>query len=744
MRTCRVVLAALAMLVLAPTTALASVNVGQSGWFWGNPLPQGNTINALDFAGARGYAVGAFGTILRSDDGGGTWSGLAGGTAVDLNLLQAVDANTVIAGGRCTLRRSEDGGKTFTRLPFTSSESSCSSTVSALWFTAPKTGYIVLADGTVLRTDDGGATFSRKTAIPGTQATGGTAAPAGIRFTATDTGVAITHAAGAGRIYRTTDGGVSWTLVKSVDYGLSGVTFVDANDGYAVGDVAARPPKPPASELLTTLDGGATWVETTMVEGSGAVDLSGIRCATFLRCVMTTAKGDQLLRTETAGVTVAAVSPSTDPVRAAAFAGVNRVVAAGVFGTTVISDDAAQTFKPIGSRLTGSLTTLRRGAASAVFALGRDGALDKSTDGGRTWSSGSVSTSDDVIDVAFPTDQIGYALDSSGTLLKTNNGGTSWSILNTGTSRTPRAVVAVDSRVILLIGPRGIRRSTDGGESFSAITGELVNKAILFRASASGKKVVAGGSNILLGSTNSGKTWKKLARPSKTGLADGALIGKTLWVLDVAGRVWKTTDDGKKWTELLGVGGSHGLALSFSTTKTGNVMLAGFGRSPGGYVLHTSDSGKTWRPQLVSPTSLISSIAGPGLNGYALASPLPAPSGAPASSSTTQAPILATGSGGDVGKSSKLTITTKTKSFHKPLAVRFSGKLTDARGGETAVVSFRSKGSSSWRTVSVTVAANGTFTITRQLEATTYVVAQWAGDGVRDGDGSEVLTVVKK
>jgi hypothetical protein len=44
----------------------------------------------------------------------------------------------------------------------------------------------------------------------------------------------------------------------------------------------------------------------------------------------------------------------------------------------------------------------------------------------------------------------------------------------------------------------------------------------------------------------------------------------------------------------------------------------------------------------------------------------------------------------------------------------------------------------------VTVAANGTFTITRRLEATTYVVAQWAGDGVRDGDGSDVLTVVKK
>ena len=74
----------------------------------------------------------------------------------------------------------------------------------------------------------------------------------------------------------------------------------------------------------------------------------------------------------------------------------------------------------------------------------------------------------------------------------------------------------------------------------------------------------------------------------------------------------------------------------------------------------------------------------------------------------------------------------------------FSGKLPGAHGGETAVVYFRYKGESNWKTVIRTVAANGTFTITRKLEKTSYVVAQWAGDGVRDGDGSEVLTVVKK
>ena len=92
---------------------------------------------------------------------------------MNLSQLQVIDANTVVVGGGCTLRRSEDGGKVFTRLPFTASESSCSTPLSAMWFTAPKIGYLVLSDGTVLRTDDGGLTFSRKTAVPGTGAPAG-------------------------------------------------------------------------------------------------------------------------------------------------------------------------------------------------------------------------------------------------------------------------------------------------------------------------------------------------------------------------------------------------------------------------------------------------------------------------------------------------------------------------------------------------------------------------------------------
>ena len=65
-RTITVAVAAAALALAAAAPAGATVQVGSSGWQWGNPLPQGNTIRDVAFAGAQGYAVGEFGTILAT------------------------------------------------------------------------------------------------------------------------------------------------------------------------------------------------------------------------------------------------------------------------------------------------------------------------------------------------------------------------------------------------------------------------------------------------------------------------------------------------------------------------------------------------------------------------------------------------------------------------------------------------------------------------------------------------------
>ncbi len=76
-----------------------SASFAQSGWFWQNPLPQGNTLRAIAAVDANtGTAVGLYGTILRTTDGGATWTRQSSGTASNLYSVSFTNANTGTAG----------------------------------------------------------------------------------------------------------------------------------------------------------------------------------------------------------------------------------------------------------------------------------------------------------------------------------------------------------------------------------------------------------------------------------------------------------------------------------------------------------------------------------------------------------------------------------------------------------------------------------------------------------------------
>src|SRR4051794_20089002 len=229
-----VIAGAVGALALLPAVAPAAVQVGSSGWLWGNPLPQGNTIRAMSFAGASGYASGDFGTLLRTTDAGATWTGLLSGTFTNLTEVQAIDGDSVFAGGGCVARRSDDGGATFKRLAFTPVESSCREQLAGGWFVNQLTGYLVLSDGTVLRTDNDGDTFAQKNPVPGTRAQGGTGAPSELVFVSDTAGFAATL---DGRIFRTVDGATSWALVRGASgRAIRAISFVDGLHGVAAGD----------------------------------------------------------------------------------------------------------------------------------------------------------------------------------------------------------------------------------------------------------------------------------------------------------------------------------------------------------------------------------------------------------------------------------------------------------------------------------------------------------------------------
>ncbi|MFL5896299.1 MAG: YCF48-related protein [Thermoleophilaceae bacterium] len=724
---------ALAAVGAAPAGA-APVTASHSGWFWGTPLPQGNTLHALDFIGSRGYAVGNFGTILRTDDNGANWSGLQTGVTVNLDRVQMIAPDSFVASGACSVRRSDDGGRSFRRLPWTASDRRCSSPPADFAFPTGQTGYLLLRDGNVLRTDDGGQTWGRRTAVPGSRAARGGAAMGTLAFTDTETGYVTTN---TGFVYKTTDGGSTWTpVVADWVTSLTGMSFPDAQRGFVVGQAGA---------ILRTDNGGDYW---QVVYFDEATDLRSIDCADDSTCIATAADGSQVLRTTDGGDSWTSVTPSTERIADAAFAAATRAAAVGEGGITVISNDAGEHFRRVGGRLVGEYTGLRALDPLFAYAFGKGGALAKTLDGGATWHGVDVATPDDVVDAWFPTTQVGFALDAVGQLLRTDNAGVSWQILNTGTQTAPSGVLALNPRRVVLIGPAGLRVSTNGGGDFRPIRVKKVQTAALVRADHVGDTVFAYGPRAIFASRNGGLAWRSWRLPFTlhkrtvgqkpkqkvihvyTRSIDDAdfVTARSAYLLDDLGRVWRTHDGGRHWRQVPAVGTEVGTDLAFSDTKNGWLSVGEFGDDDSGYVLRTSDGGRTWRPQLIGREKLVfNGLAAPGAaSGFALAGPNL---------------LFGTTSKGDRGAPTTVTMNIRGHRAGKAGTLKVNGRLAPAKGGEQVVVSMRDIGKSSWLYETVQVASNGTFTVVADVQRSTQFVAQWAGDDTRAGDGSPVLTV---
>jgi photosystem II stability/assembly factor-like uncharacterized protein len=724
----RSIVAAVLATAAFATPAAANVQVGSSGWQWGNPLPQGNTLRAASFAGTTGYAAGDFGTLLKTTDGGSTWSGLPVGSFQGLTVVQAVDANTVVAGGGCVARRSTDGGATFTAIAFTPIESSCRARLADMSFVNANLGFLLLDDGSVLTTTDGGVHFSPRTALPFTRAAGASADARSIVFTSPTTGLAATT---GGQIFRTTDGGSSWATVRLGGGGINQVWFFDASHGFAVGS---------GGVLLRSDDGGQTWANTSIAVPDGPA-LSSIRCSTPVLCVISTVAGTELVRTADAGATPGTViTPSTDPIYAAAFASPTRIAALGANGATVVSDDAGQTFAPIGGRLAGLYFGIVAGGQhGTAFARGSGGALAKTTDGGKTWTKGNVPTSALLRDVSFPTAAAGFALDGDGGLFGTSDGGGSWKPLGTGSTAKPQAVYAPSASTVLVVGPRGLRRSTDAGQTFSAVSARAVARAQLSDVNAArGGAIFVWSATTVARSLDQGRTWAALVKPGANArarrrlrIAQVAFSSSAAGLLrDSHGQIWRTTNAGRSWSVLRGVGTERIQGMATSSAAGAYLVTDMFGvGGRGGYLLRTNDGGATWQPQFVVSTPIVSDgiAAQPGGTDYLLGG---------------ESGLLFSTTGGSAGARSTLALSTRSRSPRKAGSINVTGRLAPAAGGEQVTVSELPPGATVWAHKVVQVASNGSFVSGWRLrKGTTTFVAQWVGNFASAGTGSKVLAV---
>ncbi len=199
-------------------------------------LTAGTYTLAVAAIGDDAWIAGEDGIVLRTQDGGVTWTPVDTSATTHLRAIHFATANTGwVAGDGGVVRRTGNGGTTWvTREPG----------VGVAWLGVAASGaslaWLVGEQGMVARTSDSGVTW--QTAAPGSGRL------YAVRFVSATVGWI---AGQDGQILSTNDGGATWTPRSSgVTVHLRALAFANATTGWAVGD---------AGTILKTVDGGGTW-----------------------------------------------------------------------------------------------------------------------------------------------------------------------------------------------------------------------------------------------------------------------------------------------------------------------------------------------------------------------------------------------------------------------------------------------------------------------------------------------------
>jgi photosystem II stability/assembly factor-like uncharacterized protein len=448
-----------------------------------------------------------------------------------------------------------------------------------------------------------------------------------------------------------------------------------------------------------------------------------IRCADAETCLIATRDASRVVRTTDGAETFSSVVAPVQSAQAVELASATRGLAVGNSGSAVVSDDAGETWRLVGTRLTDEFLVLEAATDRIAYAGGVAGALARTADAGQTWANVSPPTSVGIRAVAAPTAARLFVLAGDGTLQRSDNAGQSYALLNTGTPIGPRDVVATDAQHVVLVGRRGVRRSINGGETFASVSDRDLRGANLIGAETAGLGMFAYGPARLLFSPNGGLSWRPVRLPAKRGVLEVSFVSAgTGYLLDRTGRIWRTTNGGRAWTELLALG-RRAIEIDFSDARNGYATIGAFGRRPYGFVMRTSDGGASWRPQLISPVPVrqVDTAAG---TAYALAG---------------LNDLYATTTGGDVGAARTLRITTRGRRLSRPATITVSGRLSSAFAGEEAVVTMRS-GAASASKMAV-VASNGTFQTRWRVTRRSLFVAHALGGPDHVSVGTKLLRV---
>ena len=254
--------------LLGLTTFLAGAAAAQLAWM---PQPSGVTARLRGVSAVTdrvAWASGSGNTILRTEDGGATWTKLVSPTSdrLDFRDVDAVDARTAYvlsigAGAASRIYKTTDAGGTW-QLQHQNQDPKAF--FDAMAFSDANNGVVVSdsVDGhfVILLTRNGGATCSREPTdrLPSAQDNEGYFAASGTNVTVRGKRIWMgTGAAAKARVLRSEDRGRTWKIADTpvraaASSGIYSIAFRDDRHGIVVGGDYAKETEAVENAAITT------------------------------------------------------------------------------------------------------------------------------------------------------------------------------------------------------------------------------------------------------------------------------------------------------------------------------------------------------------------------------------------------------------------------------------------------------------------------------------------------------------
>ncbi len=546
----------------------------QTPWQWVNPTPQGNVLNGIwAVSQATAVAVGAFGTVVRTTNGGRTWQVEAeiGGITDQFLATQFISGTTGWTVGEFgVILKTTDGGESW--YPQTTP------TIKDLFavnFVSATTGWAAGTEGTMLKTTNGGTTWVA-------ESTHVTVTLYGMNFISATTGFAV---GGNGTLLATTNGGTSWSpRTSGTTQTLYGIQFVSSFIGYAVGS---------AGVILKTANGGTSWTPQ-----SSGTDLSlfGVQFTTSLIGWAFGSYGT-LVKTTNGGTSWFPQNSGTyNDLFGMRFVSSSVGWGVGDLGIMVATTDGGTTWALQSSGVKNTLDGVFFVSTTDGFAVGEGGTIIKTDDGGLTWVSQPSPVFQTLFGVYMVTPSLGYAVGDSAVIVKTTTGGTLWVEQNSHSSPSLYSVNFVSATVGWAVGDFGTILKTTNGGSWVAQTNPTTNSLTKVRFLNSSVGWAVGYSGTILKTTNGGTAWVKQTSNTTHTLNDLEVIdANSVCAVGDFGTILKTTNGGTTWFQEPSSPVSFFYGVTFSSSATGWVSV------DDGTVLKTTDGGSSWVTQM-TPT----------------------------------------------------------------------------------------------------------------------------------------------